>query len=91
MDLEIMTPSEKSQTERDKYHRLPPAEDSENMIQLNLFTKPETDSQTQKTNLWLPIRVSLVAQMVKNLPEMHETWVTSLGPEDPLEKGLTTP
>ena len=33
---------------------------------------------------------SLVAQMVKNLPEMWETWVQSLGWEDPLEKGKTT-
>ena len=33
---------------------------------------------------------SLVAQMVKNLPAMQETWVRSLGPEDPLEKGMAT-
>ena len=31
--------------------------------------------------------VSLVAQMVKNLPAMWETWVQSLSWEDPLEKG----
>ena len=31
---------------------------------------------------------SLVAQLVKNLPEMQETWVRSLGWEDPLEKGM---
>ena len=30
---------------------------------------------------------SLVAQLVKNLPAMWETWVRSLGCEDPLEKG----
>ena len=29
-------------------------------------------------------------QMVKNLPAMQETWVWSLGQEDPLEKGLAT-
>ena len=28
--------------------------------------------------------------MVKNLPAMPETWVQSLGWEDPLEKGMTT-
>ena len=33
---------------------------------------------------------SLVAQMVKNLPAMQETWVRSLGQEDPLEKGMAT-
>ena len=37
-----------------------------------------------------PSRASLVAQMVKNLPEMQETWVQSLGWEDPPEKGMAT-
>ena len=32
--------------------------------------------------------VSLVAQLVKNPPAMRETWVQSLGWEDPLEKGM---
>ena len=31
-----------------------------------------------------------VAQMVKNLPAVQETWVWSLGQEDPLEKGMAT-
>ena len=33
---------------------------------------------------------SLVAQLVKNLPAMQETWVQSLHWEDPLEKGRAT-
>ena len=33
---------------------------------------------------------SLVAQMVKNLPAVQETWVQSLGQEDLLEKGMAT-
>ena len=33
---------------------------------------------------------SLVTQLVKNLPGMKETWVQSLGREDPLEKGKGT-
>ena len=33
---------------------------------------------------------SLVAQLVKNPPAMLETWVQSLGWEDPLEKGKAT-
>ena len=40
---------------------------------------------------WAPIFFSwafLVAQMIKNLPAMWETWVQSLGWEDPLEKGI---
>ena len=33
---------------------------------------------------------SLVAQMLNNLPAMLETWVRSLGWEDPLEEGMAT-
>ena len=33
---------------------------------------------------------SLVAHMVKNQPAMQETWVQSLGGEDPLEEGMAT-
>ena len=33
---------------------------------------------------------SLVAQIVKYLPAIQETWVQSLGPEDPLKKGMVT-
>ena len=36
------------------------------------------------------LRVSLVAQMVENLPAMQETWVQTLGLEDLLEKGIAT-
>ena len=35
-------------------------------------------------------RASLIAQSVKNLPVMQETWAWSLGWEDPLEKGKAT-
>ena len=31
---------------------------------------------------------TLMAQMLKNLPEMWETWVRSLGREDPLKKRM---
>ena len=31
-----------------------------------------------------------MTQMGKNLPAMQETWVQSLGWEDPLEKGMAT-
>ena len=36
------------------------------------------------------IEVSLVAQTVKNLSAMQETWVRTLGCEDPLEKEMAT-
>ena len=37
--------------------------------------------------IYMGMWASLVAQLVKNLPAMWETWVRSLGWEDPLEKG----
>ena len=37
--------------------------------------------------IWIP---SLVAQRVKHLPTMRETWLQSLGREDLLEKGMAT-
>ena len=36
------------------------------------------------------IRASLIAQTVRNPSAIHETWVWSLGWEDPLEKGMAT-
>ena len=36
------------------------------------------------------IGASLVAQTIKNLPAMQETWVWSLGQEDSLDKGMAT-
>ena len=41
-------------------------------------------------NLKPPNWASLVAQLVKNLPAMLETWVRSLVWEDPLEEGMVT-
>ena len=38
------------------------------------------------THVW----TSLVVQTVKNPPAMRETWVPSLGWEDPLEEGMAT-
>ena len=35
-------------------------------------------------------RASLVAQLVKNVLALQETWVRSLSWEDPLEKGTAT-
>ena len=42
--------------------------------------------------LRLPFNINLGfpggAQMIKNLPAMRETWIQSLGQEDPLEKRM---
>ena len=41
-------------------------------------------------NYYSFIRASLLAQMAKNLPAVPETWIQSLGQEDPLEEGMAT-
>ena len=41
-------------------------------------------------NNYVQFRVSLVAQTVKSMPAMQETWVQSLGWEDHLEKEMST-
>ena len=38
----------------------------------------------------MPCSPALAAQMVKNLPAMQETWVQSLGQENPLEEEMAT-
>ena len=48
------------------------------------FQKPEFRCS------FMTLGASLLAQMVKNPPAMRETWVPSLGREDPLEKGRAT-
>ena len=45
---------------------------------------------SQFVPLYLSLQASLVAQTVKHLPTMQETWVRSLGQEDPLEKEMAT-
>ena len=40
--------------------------------------------------IYIVMRASLIAQLVKNLPAMQETPVQFLGQEDPLEKGKAT-
>ena len=44
----------------------------------------------QSTLTMFPSRASLAAQRVKRLSAMRETWVRSLGWEDPLEKEMAT-
>ena len=54
-----------------------------------LSSLPQSVSVLLLANLLIIIiaGASLVAQMVKNPPAIQETWVQSLGWEDPLEKG----
>ena len=48
------------------------------------FTEEEIGYPLQRS--W----ASFVAELVKDLPAMQETWVQSLGWEDPLEEGIAT-
>ena len=49
--------------------------------------KPTLSTAVSSSLLTSNERASLVAQMVKNLPARWETWVQSLGLENPLEEG----
>ena len=53
MQLEIFILSELSQKEKDKYHMISLTCGIQYRAQMNLSTK-QTDSQTQRTDLWLP-------------------------------------
>ena len=55
-------------------------------IPLMVFHLAEEIFELCSQKLW----ASLVAQTVKNPPAMRETWVQSLGWEDPLEEGMAT-
>ena len=59
-----------------------------------LNTEPSESGQSQglrfKFGFKLSAYLNLMAQMVKNLPAMWETWVQSLVWEDPLEEGMAT-
>ena len=46
--------------------------------------------RTAPESCWKFDWASLVAQMVKNLPAVQETWVRSLSQKEPLEKGMAT-
>ena len=62
-------------------------------MEVVLFCVPAWQSwapQTLSLDLQLGIQASQVAQGVKYLPAMLETWVQSLGLEDPLEKEMAT-
>ena len=68
---------------------------AKNRIVCSCFKKPEEYTHkkaqiyTQKY-IYIHTWASLVTQLVKNPPAMRETWVRSLGWEDPLEKGNAT-
>ena len=57
-----------------------------NLGNMLLYTHVTKNNGNQKI-FWTIKRASLIAQLVKNPPAMRETWIRSLGWEDPLEKG----
>ena len=60
------------------------------MATRTVWNRKKDQHSTFLFSLIQDLRASLVAQLVKNLPVMWETWVQSLGWEDPLEKGMAT-
>ena len=57
------------------------------------FSSIPTSGESPGKGIGYPLQYSWaspVAQVVKNLPTMQETWVRSLGWEDTLEKGTAT-
>ena len=54
------------------------------------YASPQFSSLSYLLPASVNIGASLVAQMVKRLPTTRETWVRSLGREDPLEKEMAT-
>ena len=57
-------------------------------LQVHGVPKSQTRLKDEAQHSINTVRASLVAQMVKNLPAMQETWVRSLGWDDPLEKEM---
>ena len=57
---------------------------------LQSWTRLSTHHMIQQPHSWAEIQTSLVAQTVKHLPTMWETWVQALGQEGLLEKGKAT-
>ena len=60
------------------------------LASLNYFMSKEEKKFTNHLGTLIKPWASLVAQLVKNLSAMLETWVQSLGWEDFLEKGKAT-
>ena len=54
------------------------------------FLNPKLQNTQNKVYMCICIWASPVAQMVKNPPARQDTWVPSLGWEDPLEEGIAT-
>ena len=59
-------------------------------VTLSLELSPNLAFLPVTLSLELSPKCSLMTQMVKDLPAMQETWVQSLGQEDPLEKRMAT-
>ena len=62
----------------------------ENKGKQKIWDKKKTDSKDEYIPNHINNWASLVAQLVKNLPAVQETWVPSQGWEDPLEEGVAT-
>ena len=65
--------------------------DSDRCVAVRVSTFTPVSHTSKPFNCLFPLSgTSLIAQLVKNPPAVQETWVRSLGWEDPLEKGKAT-
>ena len=60
------------------------------IIYWNACNLSESELSIEYTKIIISIILGILAQPLKNLPAMRETWVQLLGWEDPLEKGKAT-
>ena len=60
------------------------------MLQETKKKKKKMEPSSKLKVFTMSIVLTLMAQTVENLPAMQETWVQSLGWEDPLEKQMAT-
>jgi len=63
----------------------------EKIMKIKMKTAKEiSESERESCSVVFNFLQSLVAQLIKNLPAIQETWVQSMGWEDPLKKGKAT-
>ena len=73
-----------------RFSKMYTADYSHSTTRFQSFVEGATVAFKQNKGQLLLYRVSLVAQLVKNLPARQETWVRSLIWEDSMEKGKAT-
>ena len=72
------------------FHINDQTQDLKDSLSSDEYSSGEIKETMERTKQEYFLRASLMAQLVKNPPAMQETWIRSLGWQDPLEKGMAT-